>query len=61
MKYKDYYKVNNQNFNYMNRAAFDELREENEGNEEANKYLIMTEEELIKAGFYKKFKHLINN
>lgn len=55
MKFKDGYVYKNFDFDRMNKALFEDLRL-NSGNK--NKYLLMTEQELIDCGFYKKYPHL---
>lgn len=54
-KLKDVYVYKNLNFDMMNKAYFEDLKE-NTNNK--NKYLLMTEQELSDCGFYDKYPHL---
>lgn len=55
MKFRDSYRTKNFNFDRMNKAFFEDLRLESDNK---NKYLLMTEQELMDCGFYKKYPHL---
>jgi hypothetical protein len=54
-KLKDVYVYKNLNFDMMNKAYFEDLKE-NTNNK--NKYLLMTEQELSDCGFFDKYPHL---
>jgi hypothetical protein len=55
MKFRESYVYKNFNFDRMNKSFFEDLRENSKNK---NKYLLMTEQELMDSGFYDKYPHL---
>lgn len=61
MRFKNYYSSNNIDFDKMNKAMFESLRDYScckENKKGVDKTLLKTDEQLDAEGFFKKYPHL---